>query len=124
MGMTNTNPMFNMAQSGILIFLLFIEIGIMLSLPLMLRRCTNNCASKVTAYCEKQKKNLFWSFTLRLFIEIYIDIATASLIRIKTNEWDMKYERAMTVVGWTLFIFAALFPVIIFVIILHHRNTI
>ena len=124
MGMTNSNPMFNLAQSGILIFLLVIEIIIILILPLLIQRCANKTTSKVTAYCAKRKSNLFWSFQLRLFIELYIDIAVAGLIRIRTNEWDLKYERAMTFIGWLFVAFAVIFPFIIFGIVWHHRNTI
>lgn len=124
MGLKNTNPLFNLQQSGILIIILAACFCINFITPILLGRCANPKISKVAAFFEKQKQNLLWNTTLRLFIEIYLDICIAGLIRSNFNEWDSKYEQALTIIGWFMIAFAACFPVLTFTIIWRNRNQI
>ena len=71
---------------------------------------------------EKLNKSLFWNAGLRMVKELYLDLVLIGIIRLKTHEFDTKYEKAMTILAICSSGFLALYFIATVMIIYLNRN--
>ena len=132
MGYINSNPIYNMQQTFISIFVLC---GLIITdffrrlfgqLPFKVPNCSWGKLNVVKYFFARKLnfifENLYWNISLRVMIEVYIDFLLACMIRLTTRETDTKYEKFITYFNYVGIILLILFFFVTTYILWHYRN--
>ena len=107
-GYETANPFFNLTYP-----LSILAIALAINLLLAIMSVMSSKCSKVNSLINKQLRKMVWNFYLRMFIEEYLFIVIACIIKLNALDITTAFESVSSVFAIVMILFAFVFPLVI-----------